>query len=330
MQAKLNIIIQKIASRTLWKQVFSLYLHHTIHNFISVIFNAITYFFKALRQARRSINQNSVTSQIFDARKVSNSSNSISLSIDFISFDVDDIINQSIKLFVCRKSIHRANFISTYQYIVIMISTYEERLIIFKKWFHITFIFENFVVVEFCFESNIKDFIIHSECSLILNNWKFKSNSMKAHMRQLSNCVFVQELNITFKETLIIISVIALINSTSMKFASINDIAFSSQVFYLIIKNLYHKQKTLLVKNEKFETSSSSFIQSKFQFVASFKSQTELKFVKFSRFFKSCKFENLNLQYCKFQLEFDIVDIMFRVNHQIKFCSRTWCKKNNH
>ena len=119
-------------------------------------------------------------------------------------------------------------------------------------------------------------------------------------MRQSSNCVFVQELNITFKETSIVISVIALINSTSTKFVSSNCIAFSSQIFYLIIKDLYHKQKTLFVKSEKLEavknaivasktfvsisTSSSLFIQSKFQFVASSELQTEFNSFKFEEF----------------------------------------------
>ena len=94
---------------------------------------------------------------------------------------------------------------------------------------------------------------------------------MKTHMRQSSNCVFAQELNITFKETSIAISVIALIDSTSTKSASINCIAFSSQIFYLIIKYLYHKQKTLLAKIEEKSTinfnSSSTSTKSSFEFV---------------------------------------------------------------
>ena len=57
---------------------------------------------------------------------------------------------------------------------------------------------------------------------------------MKIHTRQLSNCSFVRNLN----EKKIFI-----IDSTSTKSASINCIAFSSQIFYLIIENLYHTQK---------------------------------------------------------------------------------------
>ena len=67
-------------------------------------------------------------------------------------------------------------------------------------------------------------------------------------MRQSSKCSFVQDLN--ENETS---------NSTSTKFVSINCIAFSSQILYLIIKDLYHKQKTLLAKiEEKFTVSFSS------------------------------------------------------------------------
>ena len=121
----------------------------------------------------------------------------------------------------------------SYQHIVIMIFTYEKRLITFKKWLHINFIFENLIVVEFCHELNIKNFITCSECDLKLNNWKFKRNSMKAHMRQSSNCVLIQKLNITFKKTSIVK------DSTSTKFVSINCIASSPQMLYLIIENLY-------------------------------------------------------------------------------------------
>ena len=42
-----------------------------------------------------------------------------------------------------------------------------------------------------------------------------------------------------------------IVSSTSMKLTSLSCIAFSSQTSYLIIENLYHKQKTLLVKIEK-------------------------------------------------------------------------------
>ena len=167
-----------------------------------------------------------------------------------------------------------------------MNSTYEKRLITYKKWFHIIFISENFVVVEFCHESIIKNFTTCSKCDLKLNNWKFKRNSIKIHVRQSSNCLFVQKLN--KKEISTDISVIAVEDSTSTKSVSINYNAFSSQIFYLIIENLYYKQKALLVKSEEFETmistSNSFFIQSKFQFVASSELQTEFKFFKFNVF----------------------------------------------
>ena len=117
---------------------------------------------------------------------------------------------------------------------------------------------------------------------------------MKIHTRQSSNC--------TFEQNEI---------STSTRFASINDIAFSSQVFYLIIKNLYHKQKVLLVKSEKFETmistSSSLFIQSKLQFVASSESQTEFEFFKFNVFSNSIDF-----------ILFDVDDIIEFINQIVK------------
>ena len=171
----------------------------------------------------------------------------------------------------------------SYRHIVIMISTYEKRLIIFKKWFYITSTSESLIVAEFCFESNIKNFTTCSKCNLTLSNWKFKRNSMKIHIRQSSNCVFAQELNIISKKTSIAISIIVLVDSTSTKFISINCIAFSPQILYLIIENLYHKQKTLFVKNEKLE-SSSLFIQSKLQLVASSEYQIKLKFFKFDEF----------------------------------------------
>ena len=79
------LLFKKIVSRIFWKQVFSLYLHYTIQSFISVAFNAVTYFFET-------------------KNKVLNSSNSIFLSIDIISFDIDDIIDLSIKL--TRRNFH--------------------------------------------------------------------------------------------------------------------------------------------------------------------------------------------------------------------------------
>ena len=129
-----------------------------------------------------------------------------------------------------------------------MISTYEKCLITFKKWFHITSISEIFVVAEFCHESIIKNLTTCSECDLKLNNWKFKRDSIKIHVRQSSNCLFVQRLN--KKETSTNISIIVVKNSTSTKLVSINYSAFSPQIFYLIIVDLYRKQKILLIKTE--------------------------------------------------------------------------------
>ena len=115
---------------------------------------------------------------------------------------------------------------------------------------------------------------------------------MKTHMRQSSNCVFVQELNITFKKTLIIISIIALIKSTSIKFVSINDIAFSSQRLYLIIENLYHKQQILLAKienltiieTEKIAIVVQEVIESKIDVVVNSELKTKIKSFKFEKF----------------------------------------------
>ena len=132
-----------------------------------------------------------------------------------------------------------------------MISTYEERLITYKQWFHIIFISETFVVAEFCFESNIKNFIICSECNLILNNWKFKRDFMKTHTRQSSNCLFVQTLNKknTSRKSRKHDSLFASIIETNFSFSSFSN--FESSIFYLIIENLYHRQKILLVRVEK-------------------------------------------------------------------------------
>ena len=108
-------------------------------------------------------------------------------------------------------------------------------------------------------------------------------------MRQSSKCSFVQNLN--KNETS---------NSISTKSVSINCIAFSPQIFYLIIIDLYRKQKTLLVKSEELEAvkntivvsktfvfifmSNSFFIQSKLQLVASSESQTEFNSFKSEKF----------------------------------------------
>ena len=126
-----------------------------------------------------------------------------------------------------------------------MISTYEKRLITFKKWSHTTSIFENLVAIEFYHDSDTEYLVICSKCDLKLN---IKRSSIKIHMRQSRNCSFVQNLD-EIKASKII-SVIALVNSTSMKSISINDIASSPQIFYLIIIDLYRKRKILLVKTE--------------------------------------------------------------------------------
>ena len=126
---------------------------------------------------------------------------------------------------------------------------------------------------------------------------------MKVYMRQSSNCVFAQELNIIFKETSIIISIIALIDSTSTKSASINCIAFSPRILYLIIKNLYYTQKILLVKVEKelkidfikFETKETTIVVQetiKREIVVALKQNSKLKF---SEFLKSFKFEKFTI-----------------------------------
>ena len=121
-----------------------------------------------------------------------NFSNSIFLSsISFCSTSTILLI-LLINLFDCRKSTHRANFISTYQYIVIIISIYEERLITFKKWFHIISTSENLVAIEFYHDSNTEYFVICLKCDLKLN---IKRDSIKIHMRQSRNCSFVQNWN---------------------------------------------------------------------------------------------------------------------------------------
>ena len=163
-----------------------------------------------------------------------------------------------------------------------MTSTYEKRLITFKKWFHIISTSEILVVAEFCFELNIKNFITCSKCDLTLNNWKFKRDFMKTHTRQSSNCSFVQDLN--ENETS---------SSTRAKSASINDIAFSSQTFYLIMKDLYHKQQTLLAKVEKdlavIETEKTAIVvqeiaESKIDVVVNSELKTKIKSFKFEKF----------------------------------------------
>ena len=82
-------------------------------------------------------------------------------------------------------------------------------------------------------------------------------NLLQEHLNQ-SDRSLNQVLSLNEKKTSTAISTIVLkdsssisVNSTSTESASINCIAFSSQTSYLIIENLYHKQKTLLVKIEK-------------------------------------------------------------------------------
>ena len=165
-----------------------------------------------------------------------------------------------------------------------MIFTYEKRFATFKKWFHINFNFENLVVAEFCHESDIKNFITCSKCDLKLNNWKFKRDSKKAHMRQSSNCLFFQDK----KETSI--------NATSTKSASIKCIAFSPQILYLIIENLYQRQKILIVKIDFIEAKKAAIIAQKImkqEVIAVFKQSSKTK----TEFFKSFKFEKFTITF---------------------------------
>ena len=111
-------------------------------------------------------------------------------------------------------------------------------------------------------------------------------------MRQSSKCSFVQNLN--KNETS---------NSTLTKSVSINCIEFSSQIFYLIIKNLYHTQKILLVRIEKklkidfikFETKEITIVVQKTikrEIVVVLKQNSKFKF---NEFFKSFKFEKFTI-----------------------------------
>ena len=113
-------------------------------------------------------------------------------------------------------------------------------------------------------------------------------------MRQSSKCSFVQDLNEN-----------EILNSTSTKFASINCIAFSSQIFYLIIKNLYHTQKILLVKIKKelkidfikFETKEITIVVQetiKREIVVALKQNSKFKF---NEFLKSFKFEKFTINF---------------------------------
>ena len=75
---------------------------------------------------------------------------------------------------------------------------------------------------------------------------------MKIHTRQSSNCLFVQTLNEKntskkLKEHDSLFVSIIEINFSSSSFSSFE---FSPQIFYLIIIDLYRKQKILFVKIE--------------------------------------------------------------------------------
>ena len=75
------------------------------------------------------------------------------------------------------------------------IFTYEERLIIFKAWSYQLSTSTSLAVVDFCYEIDIEDLTICSECELALANWRSKRDSLRAHMRQSSNCFFAQTLS---------------------------------------------------------------------------------------------------------------------------------------
>ena len=173
-----------------------------------------------------------------------------------------------------------------------MISTYEKRLTTFKKWSHIKSSAIDIIAIEFCHESNIKNFTTCSECDLKLSNWKFKRDFMKAHTRQSSNCSFVK--NSDEKKAFII-------DSTSTKSASINCIAFSPQILYLIIEDLYHKQQTLLAKIEKdlavIEAEETAIVAQETaeqEVVAARKQRSKFKS---NEFFKSFKFEESTISF---------------------------------
>ena len=114
-----------------------------------------------------------------------------------------------------------------------------------------------------------------------------------------------------------------IVSSTSMKLASLNCIAFSSQTSYLIIENLYHKQKALLVKiEEELKTrvleikvyleeleeldakKAAIVIQKamKSEVVAALKSSSKTIFSKFLKLFKSeefaSKFSSTSMKQC--------------------------------
>ena len=131
--------------------------------------------------------------------------------------------------------------------------SYEERLINFKAWSHQLSIFTSLTTIDFCYETNIKDFITLttidfcyetniknlitcSKCDLVLTNWKSKKDSLRAHIRQSSNCFFAQALS---------------------KDQSIVEI-FESIIFSITSLQTSLKEISLLVSN----SSKTSFLQS--------------------------------------------------------------------
>ena len=111
---------------------------------------------------------------------------------------------------------------------------------------------------------------------------------MKIHMRQSLNCSFVQKLN--KKETSTNILIVE--DSTSTEFVSINYIVFSSQILYLIIENLYHKQQILLAKTEDLTVIEAKktaivvqeVVESKVDVVVNFELKIKIKSFKFEKF----------------------------------------------
>ena len=135
-------------------------------------------------------------------------------------------------------------------------------------------------------------------------------------MRQSSNCSIIQILNENE------ISTVISVNATSTKFASINCIAFSSQIFYLIIENLYHKQKILLTKIEEnlavIEAEKAAIVVQKAieEANAARKQNSKIKSRNFSESFKSEKF-TINFNSTSTILNFESIiksDIVFVVN----------------
>ena len=98
--------------------------------------------------------------------------------IDFILFDIDDIINL-INQFVRSSQILN---------IMTFFFTFEQRLIIFKKWFYrdVILIFS----IDFYYKSNISlDYVECVECDLIIN-WKRDILSIFEHIKRIFYCFF--------------------------------------------------------------------------------------------------------------------------------------------